>query len=94
MPIEAMREGFAQVIAELMEQQGFKPPLSAAGVADDGSIFGVHFERSDGRLEAKLVCQHLEIQFALPVNILVVDDTNRVARVLFRMNGERVVTVL
>jgi len=28
------------------------------------------------------------------MNVIVVDDANRVARVLFRMNGERTVTVL
>ena len=91
---EVMREGFAQVVAELVQQKGFVPPLSAVGVADDGSIFGVHFERADGQLKAELVCQHVEIQFGLPINVMVVDDANRVARVLFRMNGERVVMVL
>ena len=42
---EVMREGFAKVVAELVEQKGFVPPLSVVGVADDGSIFGVRFER-------------------------------------------------
>ena len=30
-----MRESFAQVVAELIIQRGFVPPLSLVGVADD-----------------------------------------------------------
>ena len=94
MPMEVRRELFAEIVAELVDRNGFVPPLSMVGVADDGSIFGVHFERVDSQLKAELVCQHVEVQFGLPMNILVVDDANRVARVLLRISGERVVTVL
>ncbi len=94
MPMDVMRKGFAKVVAELIEGQAFVPPLSVIGVADDGSVFGVRFTREDGQLKAQLVCQHVEIQFGLPMNVMVVDDANRAARVLFRMNGERVVTML
>ena len=94
MPVEVVRKGFAQVVAELVEQKGFVAPLSVMGVADDGSMFGARLERVDGALTSKPVCQYVEIQFALPINLMVVDDANRVARVLFRMSGERVVTVL
>ena len=51
MPLEMGRELFAEVVAELVDQLGFVPPLA-----------------------------------------VVVYDATRVARVLFRMNGERVVT--
>jgi hypothetical protein len=94
MPLGVVREGFAQVVAELIDLKKFVPPLSVMGVADDGSMFGARLERVDGALTPKLVCQHLEIQFGLPINLMVVDDANRVARVLFRINGERAVTVL
>jgi hypothetical protein len=94
MPMEVIREGFAKVVVELIEGQSFVPPLSVIGVADDGSMFGVRFVREDGEMKAQLVCQHVEIQFGLPMNVMVVDDANRVARVLFRMNGERTVTLL
>jgi hypothetical protein len=46
----------------------------------------VRFERVDGQLKPQLVCQHVEIQFGLPINVMVVDYANRVARVLLRMN--------
>ena len=94
MPVGVVREGFAEAVAELVGQKGFVAPLSVMGVADDGSMFGARLERFDGVLTPKLVCQHVEIQFGLPINLLVVDDANRVARVVFRINGERVVTVL
>ena len=56
------------------------------GVADDGSMFGACLERVDEALTPRLVCQHFEIQFGLPISPMVVDDANRVARVLFRIN--------
>jgi hypothetical protein len=52
-----------------------------------GSIFGVRFEREGGELKGKLVCQQIEIQFGLPINIMVVDDANRVARVVSHERG-------
>ena len=77
MPVGVVREGFAQVVAELVEQKGFLAPLSVMGVADDGSMFGARIERVEGSLSPKLVCQHVEIQFGLPINLMVVDDANR-----------------
>jgi hypothetical protein len=94
MPMSVLRGQFVEVVAELVGERGFVPPLSMVGVADDGSIFGVRFAQEDGELKAQLVCQHVEIQFGLPMNVMVVDDTNRVARVLFRINGERAVALL
>jgi hypothetical protein len=94
MPMSLLREQFVEVVAELVGQRGFVPPLSMVGVADDGSIFGVRFVQEDGELQANLVCQYVEVQFGLPMNVMVVDDTNSVARVLFGNTGTRVVTVL
>jgi hypothetical protein len=34
MPAEVMRDGFARVVADLVEQQGFQPPITVMGVAD------------------------------------------------------------
>jgi hypothetical protein len=36
----------------------------------------------------------VEVQFGLPMNLMVVDDAGKVARVLLALNGERTVTVL
>ena len=94
MPMGLRRELFAEVVAELVDGRGFVPPLSMVGVADDGSMFGVRFTHDDGQLKTELVCQFVEVQFGLPMNVMVVDDANKVARVLFSLNGERTVTVL
>jgi len=55
MPMEVMREGFAKVVAELIEGQSFVPPLSVIGVADDGSMFGVAIRARGCELKAQLV---------------------------------------
>ena len=94
MPIGPRREMFAQVVAELVDGRGFVAPLSMVGVADDGSMFGVRFTREDGQLKTELVCQYVEVQFGLPMNVMVVDDAGKVARVLFALSGERTVTLL
>lgn len=94
MPIPFARETFAAVIAELVDDHSFMLPLSLVGVSEEGSIFGVRVTDEEGHHKAAVVCQHVEIQFELPMNVMVVDDSNRVARVLLRSNGERVVTVL
>jgi hypothetical protein len=57
-------------------------------------MFGVRFTRDDGQLKTELVCQYVEVQFGLPMNLMVVDDAGKVARVLLALNGERTVTVL
>ena len=88
------RELFAEVVTELVDGRGFVPPLSMVGVADDGSMFGVRFARDEGQLKTELVCQYVEVQFGLPMNLMVVDDAGKVARVLLALNGERTVTVL
>jgi hypothetical protein len=80
------RELFAEVVNELIQRRGFVPPLS-------GSMFGVRLTREDGQLKSELVCQYVEVQFALPMNVMVVDDANHVARVLVPLSGERTVTV-
>jgi hypothetical protein len=36
---------------------------------------------------------YVEVQFALPMNVMVVDGANHVARVLVPLSGERTVTV-
>ena len=92
--MEMGRELFADVVAELIERRGFVPPLSMVGVADDGSMFGVRFTREDGKLKSVLVCQYVEVQFGLPMNVMMVDDAGKVARVLFPLSGGRIVTVL
>ena len=94
MPMALERELFAEVVAELIQRRGFVPPLSMVGVADDGSMFGVRFTQEDGQLKSELVCQYVEVQFGLPMNVMVVDDANHVARVLVSLSGERTVTVL
>ncbi|HJZ44148.1 MAG TPA: hypothetical protein VJ233_10530 [Hyphomicrobiaceae bacterium] len=88
------RELFAEVVAELVEEHGFVPPLSMVGVADDGSMFGVRFAQESGKLQAHVLCQHVEIQFGLPMNVMIVDDTNKAARVFVATSGERTLTVL
>jgi hypothetical protein len=88
------QELFADIVAELVEERGFVPPLSMVGVADDGSMFGVHFTPVAGQLRAELRCQHIEVKFGLPMNVMVVDLGNRAARVLLGDNGERTITVL
>jgi hypothetical protein len=88
------RELFAEVVAELVEERGFVPPLSMVGVADDGSMFGVRFVREGGQLQATVLCQHVEIQFGLPMNVMVVDDANKAARIFVSNAGERSLTVL
>jgi hypothetical protein len=88
------RELFAEVVAELVEERGFVPPLSMVGVADDGSMFGVRFAHEGGKLQAQVLCQHVEIQFGLPMNVMIVDDTNKAARVFVSTSGERTLTVL
>jgi hypothetical protein len=94
MPMGLRRELFAEVVTELVDGRGFVPPLSMVGVADDGSMFGVRFARDEGQLKTELVCQYVEVQFGLPMNLMVVDDAGKVARVLLALNGERTVTVL
>lgn len=88
------RELFAEVVAELVEERGFVPPLSMVGVADDGSMFGVRFAHESGQLQAQVLCQHVEIQFGLPMNVMIVDDANKAARVFVSTSGERTLTVL
>jgi hypothetical protein len=88
------RELFAEVVAELVEARGFLPPLSMVGVADDGSMFGVRFAQDGGRLQAQVLCQHVEIQFGLPMNVMIVDDANKAARVFVATTGQRTLTVL
>ena len=88
------RELFAEVVAELVEEHAFVPPLSMVGVADDGSMFGVRFAQESGKLQARLLCQHVEIQFGLPMNVMIVDDANKAARVFVSTSGERTLTVL
>jgi hypothetical protein len=88
------QELFADIVGELVEEHGFVPPLSMVGVADDGSMFGVHFTPVAGKLEARLRCQHTEVRFGLPMNVMVVDLGNRAARVLLGSDGERTMTVL
>jgi len=88
------RELFADVVAELVEEKGFVPPLSMVGVADDGSMFGVRFSRESGQLQAQVLCRHVEIQFGLPMNVMIVDDANKAARVFVSTGGERTLTVL
>jgi hypothetical protein len=88
------REMFAEVVAELIEERGFVPPLSMVGVADDGSMFGVRFARESGQLQAQVLCQHVEIQFGLPMNVMIVDDANKAARIFVSTSGERTLTVL
>jgi hypothetical protein len=94
MPMGLRRELFAEVVTELVDGRGFVPPLSMVGVADDGSMFGVRFTPDEGQLKTELVCQYVEVQFGLPMNLMVVDDAGKVARVLLALNGERTVTVL
>jgi hypothetical protein len=88
------RELFAEVVAELVEERGFVPPLSMVGVADDGSMFGVRFAREGGQLQAQVLCQHVEIQFGLPMNVMIVDDANKAARIFVSTGGERTLTLL
>ena len=88
------RELFAEVVAELVEERGFAPPLSMVGVADDGSMFGVRFTREAGQLRAQVLCQHVEIKFGLPMNVMIVDDANKAARVFISTSGDRTMTVL
>jgi hypothetical protein len=88
------RELFADVVAELVEEKGFVPPLSMVGVADDGSMFGVRFAHEGGQLQAQVLCQHVEIQFGLPMHVMIVDDANKAARVFVSTGGERTLTVL
>jgi len=94
MAMTFVRELFADAVTELVEKRGFLPPLSMVGVADDGSIFGVRFTQEPGQLRAELLCQHVEIRFGLPMNVMVVDDANRAARILISTRDERTVTVL
>ena len=88
------RELFAEVVTELVDVHGFVPPLSMVGVADDGSMFGVRFAQDGGQLQAQVLCQHVEIQFGLPMNLMVVDDANRAARVFVATGGQRTLSVL
>lgn len=94
MPVAIGQELFADIVAELVEEHGFVAPLSMVGVADDGSMFGVHFTPVAGHLKAELRWQHIEVKFGLPMNVMVVDLGNRAARVLIGVNGERTTTVL
>lgn len=94
MSAHEMHEGFAAVVGELVERHGFVPPLSVMGVADDGSMFGVRFVLDEAKLNAQLMCEHIEIQISLPINVMIVDDMNRAAHVVFRISGERQVNVL
>jgi hypothetical protein len=88
------RELFAEVVAELVQERGFVPPLSMVGVADDGSMFGVRFAHEGGQLRAQVLCQHVEIQFGLPMNVMIVDDANKAARVFVSTGGERALSLL
>jgi hypothetical protein len=94
MPMALRRELFAEVVAELVDARGFVPPLSMVGVADDGSMFGVRFTQDDGQLKPELVCQYVEVQFGLPMNVMVVDNAGKAARVLLALDGKRTVTML
>ena len=94
MPMGLRRELFAEVVAELVDGRAFVPPLSMVGVADDGSMFGVRFTSDSGQLKTELVCQYVEVQFGLPMNLMVVDDAGKAARVVLALDGKRTVTVL
>ena len=84
-------DDLVQAMAECLQSlldSGFEAPLHVAGVARNGSAFVVTYELTKDGLEPTF---RLEPNgaFALPVNMMFVDQRGEAARLVIGQSGER-----
>jgi hypothetical protein len=81
---DPLAEEMAQLLRDVLDQ-GFLPPLAVATVAANGSVIVFRYEAPDNApgLTATVLCEHLTGDvMALPINLMIVDQTGRAAHVV------------
>jgi len=81
-------QALVECLRELVEQNGFAPPLQVATVGANGNASITSFKGESGVLDARYRFADEGIM-TLPLNMMVVDSRGEAARLLISVSGER-----
>ena len=78
--IEDLSAAFADVLNECA-RRGMAPPFIVVSVSRNGSVIAIRVFL-DSNSEAEVLVEHFEVEgFAMPINIMVLDQNNDAARI-------------
>jgi hypothetical protein len=81
---DALAQELGQMLRDALDQ-GFLPPLYVASVGVNGSAMVFRYDAPDHApgLTATVLCEHITGGFmAMPINLMLVDQTGRAAHVV------------